>query len=204
MIRLLLLCALIGAAYLYLQPTTPASNQLALPTDAPAVPAPAARIESAPAAQPEAALPAPPVTTAPDPPRAPESVPRESRSVARRASPIPTSPLPPALAALESPSAGLAARRQPVTELLPDGTTRPAGGPTEPAPPLARIVPRAQPESSTDNGSRAQSAPSRAAPSAVTKPLETPATAPTPVRPSQADTFFKNAARILAETEIPK
>jgi hypothetical protein len=188
MTRLLLLCALIGAAYLYLQPAAPgpAQRPLSLPADAPLVPAPVARAEPAPD------VPVPVATATPDLPKAPEPAPRESRTVARRASPIPTSPLPPALAALESPTAGLVARRQPVTELLPDGTTRPAGGPTEQAPPLARRLPRAQ-------APEAQELAPKAPPTASAATLPPPAP-----RPSQADAFFKNAARILAETEIPK
>ena len=202
MMRLILLCALIGVAVLYMREPArrPAFPTADIPLVAPmAAPAPVA---ATPAPQPE---PMPATTVVDETPAAPEATPRPAKPVARRASPIQTSPVPPAIAVLESPSAGLANRvsaapRLPVTEILSDGTTRTAGGPSEPAPPLARVVSRRPAKESME---AKVDEPPPAGP-AFPAGLPSQATAVPVPRPSQADAFFKNAARILAETEIPK
>ncbi len=202
MMRLILLFALIGAAILYMR--EPARRQAFPTADIPLVPPVAAPmpVAATPVPLPE---PIPATTLVDETPAAPEVTPRPAKPVARRASPIQTSPVPPAIAVLESPSAGLANRvsavpRLPVTEILPDGSTRTAGGPSEPALPLARVLPR-RPAKENMEAKADEQLP--AAPAVTAGPPSQATGAPAP-RPSQADAFFKNAARILAETEIPK
>jgi len=212
MMRLLLLCVLIGGAWLYLREQP--AHTVPFATDAPLevpVPAPVV-VTTAPAPQPAPVADAAstigtPVTSLTPPTPLPEQGPQPPKPVAKRASPIPTSPIPTspipqAIAILESPSAGLpqretAAPRLPVTEILPDGTARAAGGSTEPAPPIARQLARRPAAAATTDA-----APAKAIPDAI--PSTAPAAPAALLRPSQADAFFKNAARILAETEIPK
>jgi hypothetical protein len=226
MMRLLVLCALIGAAIFYMREPVQipafmtADNPLVPPTPPTPAPAPVAA-GPAPATTPApAAAPAPvaivsaqqrdsvPAIASPvAPPAAAEPAAVPAKPVARRASPIPTSPVPLAITVLESPSAGLpketsAAPRLPVTETLPDGTTRAAGGSSGPTLPIARVLAR-RPIAATPEAPAIEAPP--AAAKVVAAPPPVPPVAAVPVaRPSQADAYFKNAARILAETEIPK
>ena len=198
MTRLLLLCALVGAAFFYLR--EPAPRPVRFASDAPLV-IPAA-VLATPAPTPSVEEPAESAVTAAAVP-VPEPAPRAAGTLAKRAAPIPTSPAPTAIAVLDSPSAGLPARnaaapRLTVTEILPDGTSRAAGGPTEPALPFARQLARRPAAEAV-----VEAAPAKPAPESAPSVAATVA-APAPPRPNQADAFFKNAARILAETEIPK
>lgn len=208
MIRLIFLLVLIGGAYslvwrqseplprmpatLEVVPT-PATPMVPVGVHAPAVPIEAPIVRSASSAPPatsEVSLEGAKPVQNPAPPR------QRPQIMARSASPIPTSSAPEApllvgQVAVETPLAG-AVPREPVLEILPDGSSRPAGGPSNAAPPLVRRIPRpaasAQPQ-----------------PEPVTIPPSTPPAAiESAPRPNQADRFLRNAARILAETEIPK
>jgi hypothetical protein len=218
MMRLLVLCALIGAAIFYMR--EPAQIPAFMTADAPLVPpalptpvpaplavGPAPVAAPAPVAIVPARDPAPAIASPVEPPAAAEPASVLAKPVARRASPIPTSPVPLAITVHESPSAGLpketsAAPRLPVTETLPDGTTRAAGGSSEPTLPIARVLAR-RPVAATPDVPAIEAPPAVAKVVAAPPPIPPAASVPV-VRPSQADTYFKNAARILAETEIPK
>ena len=207
MTRMLLLCLVLGGfAFMAWRepPVKPAGMPRTWqPTDTPvpaaSLPAPTAIQET-----PSRASVAPTIEAAPLPLSdlvAPTPAPRKPQTVARPAKPVQTSPIPEALRILEPQSAGLpnavaAAPRLSVDEILSDGTVRNAGGPSgeAPMPPLARRLPRV-------TASEAVSAPTSLP--AAAAPAPTMATVASP-RPTSPDVFLKNAARILAETELPR
>ena len=197
MIRFLVVAGVLGTvAYMAVREPAPRVAHVPASWQAPRE-IEAAPIAAEPPRSPMVAMP----TAEPEPPTPPsgrfvdESTAGRKRPTvaARPAAPVPTSPPPAALAILDSPSAGLpkvtAVSRLRVDEVLPDGSTRPAGGPAD-APQAPSLASRLQ--------ARPPAEPAAPAAAAVNTIPVAPRAASSP------DTFLRNAARILAETELPK